>query len=785
MTINQTLAIILAIIALDWLLLWLWHHHKQLLVIFSRLFLKKVLIQFLSGVLLMLVALVILSVEIPLLKNNTIAPLWGWINDRIHLDVQLSGNLLLSLPFLAVGIILFSRAIKSYVLIEPRSDSAISPKVETKTCPIFDRSVVFPLVLAILFFIFLIARMSTLQNSLIDPILWILTISLSGFAVARYEKITNSRRSEWKIEKSDFAVCMLLMGVGLLVSSFRLADHPNVLIIDQGEYFEIAKSIALGNYQPSFFNLGASTFPIAGSYWQAFFLLLFGVGLWSWRFSSVVIIVLAVIPLYFLCLELSGKRLAILASICFLFSPFFLAFAGLGYYNSHVLLPLTASVLFLFKGYKKRSPFFLFLGGSSAGLGFMTYTAGRLSFVLGLVILGLWIISSLFSPTKRLDTRARTFFLLIFIFGWIITAGPHLVFGASLNQEALNFKTYESVFFNVSTARPFFPDNEIFSVYPPIDVPPHVLFFNPKIYLWLFQRGFLRTILSFFSTGMITDHFLTSPLPGPIATLFFSLGLVIGFKRIRDHRLFLILFWFFLSAILLSSLNSEPPRQAHLVPIIPPMAIFIAIGLDCLVQVFFNLCRIIKPHLIRKAALYFFTSLIIIAGFTQYFIIIPRLYKPNVDDVMNFSELTNQKNIPFFYITHREDRQKDWKPFFVREMVPGRPFQSIAEDGFLSGKISMKNQPEMVFVFDNEKYDEITTKLKANFGIEASPYPIKDVKGIRIGGMLIKGEFVYPIKKTIWQDIFEVFVFPSGWIASTCILIGFVLSIFPPRKTLL
>ncbi|MHC1784749.1 MAG: hypothetical protein AB9891_18695 [Anaerolineaceae bacterium] len=220
-----------------------------------------------------------------------------------------------------------------------------------------------------------------------------------------------------------------------------------------------------------------------------------------------------------------------------------------------------------------------------------------------------------------------------------------------------------------------------------------------------------------------------------------------------------------------------------MVPVIPVMALLIAIGINSLVEAFLFLlghyCQtVLRPIIVSIAGL-----MVIAAGLFQYFSIIPGIFKPDLDQVMNWAELSNHDNVPFIYITNRENWEK-WKPFMLGRMTPDKPFQVISEDDYLEGTdiISVKN--EVVIIFHNNFYFEILEKLNHGLTLPLKPIPIRDSDGKPIGNILVIGSFVLPSHPlSIQESVIQLLASPAGMISLFLFMIALILNILPKIKS--
>jgi hypothetical protein len=222
------------------------------------------------------------------------------------------------------------------------------------------------------------------------------------------------------------------------VTLYRLEDVPNsVWKQDEWEFLRWARDLAMGVEYRSPFDLGVfQAFPVISSMYQSLWIKLFGFGLWSWRFGSVLIGTLTLLPLFFLVRKLLGTRIAWSATVLLICSPYFLAYTRLGYNNIQPLLPATLGLWLVLEAAQKHSGALAYLSGVACGLASLTYSAGHLS-----LILNLWVCLFLFVRRRELR-RTLPYLTLLLVTGWLFAAGP-FVFGNMLGGRSVGSKAIE------------------------------------------------------------------------------------------------------------------------------------------------------------------------------------------------------------------------------------------------------------------------------------------------------------------------------------------------------
>ncbi len=233
--------------------------------------------------------------------------------------------------------------------------------------------------------------------------LWLISILIFTIVFWKIEH-QNKTVSSLSITYADGAWMLTLFAFAIATGSYLLNDLPAGFIPDETPFWTMARSVALAENRPPFFDVGVYTFPIASSILQGWIMRLAGVNLWGWRFASVLPAAATVIPLYLLACELFDRRVAIAANVMMIVNPYFLSFARLGYNNSQSLFPVTLCIYFLVLGLRKNNRFYLWMAGLTAGLGFYTYFSAW----LGLVVIIIVIVSLPLISREKFQKESRS-----------------------------------------------------------------------------------------------------------------------------------------------------------------------------------------------------------------------------------------------------------------------------------------------------------------------------------------------------------------------------------------
>jgi 4-amino-4-deoxy-L-arabinose transferase-like glycosyltransferase len=453
--------------------------------------------------------------------------------------------------------------------------------------------------------------------------------------------------------------CLLL--IGLAIGSYRLTSLPGSIIPDEWNFWQLAHALTTGEYRIEPFDFGVFSYPMLSSIYQSWFLELFGPSLWSWRFSSVVASLLAVPPCYLLALHFFKRRIAIASGLLLVSMPLFLAFARLGYNNAQTLAPVVGTLYLLVIGLERRSIVLLLSAGIVAGLGFYTYTAARLGLIVGLV----WIACLWLQKAEDRTWLKRVAFA--YLGGWMLVALPHLLYGMTVDSQLHSHKIWESFFANSFYAGYYFGEQALYRDFPPIQMGDQTLFVQPELYFRLLGRGFIRTLLAFFHPRMFDSHFLVGSLPGPLLALPCLYGCLVVLRNWHLNGAKLLVIWIVLGTLLLSVINTYPPRPTHLVAITPALAIVSAIGLV-------QLCRLLGQLISRPWRRSFGSALLsgslsaaVFAGMLAYLVVMPQRNSATLEDLMTVHILNLKAPERVLYVTS-DYEQRYFEPLAAREI---------------------------------------------------------------------------------------------------------------------
>lgn len=647
-------------------------------------------------------------------QGETTFSISTWLNDNFHLGIINLDNVLVGIPLLWVGGFLLIRLLNRFGLFAQQEDSLLLRRGAFAFRYLREKTTWLAAV-AGLIFVILLALLNGKQYNNAFPVLWLISISILAFLAWRWDRRSGISLSP-HLARIDLIWITALILAGLIVASFQLQAIPNQLMGDEGNFWNTARDIANGKYAPPIYGFGVYTFGILSSFFQAAVLKIFGVSLWSWRFSSVLAGLASIPPLYLLGRELFNRRVAVASSIALITAPYFLAFARLGYNNIQTLFVVTLALFLAYMGFSRNSAFYLFLGGCAAGLAIYTYTAATGA----AIVVILFLVTCFFLQRQKWRSLLRAG--IIFILGWMVVSFPNSTYGNAVNPEAFRVKPFESFFFNTGYGADIFGDLPAFVEAPRLEITRDVaLFISPSLYSSLLVRGVSRTLLVYNSPFLVSEHFIASPLAGPVAAVFFSLGSILALFRLRQRRFLLLILWFGINALVFSAANTFPPRHQHMVGIIPVMSLFIGLGIVAMIDLASKLVPRISNAL-RNLLLAFLLLLIGVTGVYNYFVTMPERYRPSFEQVISWYSLYARSQT--IYYVYNSQENKDFKPFVLREIRTDLTYKMIpaADYGLQPGKYPFEKDALIFFspatagqVFPTLKTDGLDQRQERTF----------------------------------------------------------------------
>jgi 4-amino-4-deoxy-L-arabinose transferase-like glycosyltransferase len=660
---------------------------------------KKRLIAALVGIVLLIPGQVLIARNPPNAAPSTLVG--KWLNDVLHLGMVTIDSVLLGVVFVLVGGVLLGFALAG-TRCSPANEEY--PADKPPAIKFLFRS--WPFILAgAAFYAGLLLKLGDLENGPASW-LWFASLMIFLFTFGQWDRDRGVRLSPG-LTRQDWTWLLVLLIGGFLVVTYRLQSWPDQLMPDEGIFGSTAADIATGIFNPSIFAQGVDTFPILSTFYQSSVMQLFGIDIWGWRFASVLAGVFSVIPLYLLARDAFNKRLAVISCIILLANPYFLVYSRLGYTNIQPVFLLAVTIYLLYTGLRKASYAYIFLAGCCAGFGFYTYFSGRSALIVVILfILLLWL-------TKRIGFRKSVITAAVFILGTGLVAAPHIVSGIRQNPDSMVFRIFLSLFNNAAYAGTFYPNSELVRFAPMVRLGENELFFNPGISLVLILRGFIQTLLPFQKSGMLWgQHYLASPLAGTLGAFFYVVGLVVALRHIKHSNYQLVLLWFFTIITILSALNTFPPREDHMVPAVPALALLIGFGLEAILGALAPVFNWVTKH--SQVVLVLLLFPVVGSGLYDYFVTGPRYFPQGPEDIMSWAGF-NSDGETLLYVFDVPLRP-DFVPWAMYEFREDVNYEAFQMEEFIANIGSFEGSRKTVVFFPPEIDNTITPVLQAEWG---------------------------------------------------------------------
>ncbi len=718
------------------------------------------------------------------------APQWDWLHESYrynipNLDNALMGGVLL---LLSVALCAWGAAAMPFPQVRLPADTT------RITLPTPQRNG-WVLLLANLAFVplaYLLCQVSHGSYNHMLPAVWVLVLAIGTLAAFLIDRANGNDALSPGIGWQDGVALLLLLALGFAIGTYHLQTLPASMIDDEGGFWIYASSIHEGRFEPVAFDLLVYTFPALSSIYQAWVLDVFGATLWAWRFSSVLAGVAAVVPLYLLARELFDRRVAGVAGVVLLVTPFFLAFARMGYNNSQALLPVTLTLYLLYAGLRRGSLGYLFLGGVAAGLGFYTYTGGRMGLVVGALFLFYLLVGALWrgrggairdrqSGGERLEAQARyslrsgpearaprtpsrasvtlVLFGGVFLTAAVLTVLPLAIYTGVMRPNQVHRKMLENLYPIEAYANTVFEEEALYRDYPPLQIGRYTFFYRPDLYVKLLVRGGVRTLLAFHHPRMATEHYIASAIPGPLGTLFYTAGLGVLLAHIRRPAAVLLLLWLFSGMLLLSVIHTFPPRFPHLVPVLPVVSLLIALGMVALARGAiaddagagdtagrgggWRPRALAAPPrrswhtLLSYAIIAGCAGAVAWSGLHNYTVAVPRRYPPSMRDVVAFTAVNARTPQHLVLVTSDPSGVAfvgdSGEPWAMEHFDTRADFQMVAPEDLHRGRVEIARDEGYVFFFFAADRPSVQAFLEATFGAPLSLRVHRNHEGAVIG----------------------------------------------------
>jgi len=395
------------------------------------------------------------------------------------------------------------------------------------------------------------------------------------------------------------APIIILTIISALFIFYRFVEIPKYLAFDEVEFAKLALSLQNKPYTPySSLATGHSTLYF---YILLMSLKLFGITTFALRLPAAIFGILSVIFFYLIMKIIFPKQNVHLTpntyhitffpyflSFIFLSSRWFLNFSRFSFEATFLLFLELVSIYFLILANVKKSPpspleqknllpsIYLIISGLFAGLAFLSYTPGRIFFLLPLGFLVFQLVNSL---TRKQFNNITIKQFLYFLIPFIITITPLTAYLLTNKDTRID--------------QQFFLRN-------------HEMTVNEKVNgLW---SNVSSTTLMLFTKGDMNGrhNYPGKPALNPILAILFIIGLTISIKNWRNLINSFSIFYLLLSIFpALMTYPWENPNMLRTFTVIPSVVYFIGIAS-------YNLSTIVSRLLTNKKNIFYYLIFIIL-----------------------------------------------------------------------------------------------------------------------------------------------------------------------------
>jgi glycosyltransferase involved in cell wall biosynthesis/4-amino-4-deoxy-L-arabinose transferase-like glycosyltransferase len=385
-----------------------------------------------------------------------------------------------------------------------------------------------------------------------------------GWLVALAGLLLVARRDDSKMPQenrplfetvSEMSVFLLILGLAAVLRLWNLSEIPPDIHGDSAECGIQGLHIALGKvddifgFSPWYYTPYPAHLPYAATF------KLFGTSLLGLRVPSAIAGILSVIPLYFLVRGWLGRRAAQIAATLFALSHASIHFSRIGLWNIQALFLLLVAFAFFLAALRTGRSVFAAFAGISTGLGFYTYTGGRLIFV---VIAAAFALQCMFGPRRRLIKVAA------FGAAGMAVALVPLAVSYAKSPDILRADRTGSVLVLAGFNR-----DHVVSVT------------GQTSTAGILRVQTIRSIRGFTDLEDRSGQYATiQPLASPTTAALGFIGVLLAAARWRETESRLVLLWFGFGLVLGSILIIDPPSHTRLIMLFPVPFIFAALALE-------------------------------------------------------------------------------------------------------------------------------------------------------------------------------------------------------------
>ena len=352
----------------------------------------------------------------------------------------------------------------------------------------------------------------------------------------------------------ELGIFLLLFALTAVLRLWNLAELPAVIHGDSAECGIQGLKILEGQVKDVF---GLSRwyytpFPAYLPYAASFAVV--GKTVLGLRLPSALTGTFCMIPLYFLVRGWLGVRAARIATILFALSHTAIHFSRIGLWNIQALFLALVGFTALAAAIRKGSATLALWTGIVAGLGFYTYTGGRLILVVSLALLALQLL---------FGDRRRWLKLSGFVAAGFAVAITPMIFNYATDPNVIEADRTNSVFVFADSTRAHVES---------------VTGETSRSRILRYQT--IQSLKGFYRAGDRSGQYGGPPVTSPVIAMLTLAGILFALLRLRETESRLVLLWAVFGLLLGSILIINPPSHTRLIMLFPVPFIFAALALE-------------------------------------------------------------------------------------------------------------------------------------------------------------------------------------------------------------
>jgi hypothetical protein len=151
-----------------------------------------------------------------------------------------------------------------------------------------------------------------------------------------------------------------------------------------------------------------------------------------------------------------------------------------------------------------------------------------------------------------------------------------------------------------------------------------------------------------------------------------------------------------------------------------------------------------------------------ITGLREYFVVMPTVYRPHLEQVMNWFGLENSSDVDFVLI-YTEPVHEDWRPYLFRELLADHKFTLIDAEAFLQDENALASFSNVAVFYNPEHAGQIPTKLLHIYpDAQRRTFYNRDHKPV--AQAIIEGDVNTPVPVSFFEGLLAILTSPVVWV---------------------